>query len=47
MIPGDSLQAIEKMLKNPSNKKLKWNDFIIHFLIGTGGFGEVFLGELK
>lgn len=26
---------------------MKWNDFIIRYLIGTGGFGEVFLGELK
>lgn len=26
---------------------MKWTDFNILYLIGSGGFGEVFLGELK
>ena len=26
---------------------MRWNDFIVSYLIGSGGFGEVFLGELK
>ena len=43
----DDLTKIERILKCPSKKKMFWSDFTIIYLIGTGGFGEVFLGELN
>lgn len=43
---NDDLEGIENILKAP-NKKIKWSDFTISYLIGSGGFGEVFLGELN
>ena len=40
----DILEPIEKILRAPSDKKIKWSDFTVSYLIGSGGFGEVFLG---
>ena len=38
-------ETIEKMY--PAPKSVKWDSFDIVGKIGSGGFGEVFLAELK
>jgi hypothetical protein len=41
------MRTLEEKYPIPKDKKsLKWSDFEITHRIGSGGFGEVFLGEL-
>lgn len=38
---------LEKFYPPPTDKKINWDSFDITHKIGSGGFGDVFLGNLK
>ena len=38
---------LERYYPPPVDKKIGWDSFEITHKIGSGGFGDVFLGELK
>ena len=40
-------EQLQKIYPLPPDKKIKWNSFEVTHRIGGGGFGEVFLAELK
>ena len=41
------LKELKVILKEQGRKHLQWEDFNIISLVGKGGLGEVYLGELS